>query len=325
MIKKKKGRPPKNNNLDLNNISDDVNINKLNIYPPNKIKLKKVADPILDKNADFSVYMECQYPNKFSTLLNCFKGKNKHIYIIFTKTGLIFNQNKKIENEIMKFECKIFPDNMNTYQMSTDIEVIQVEVDMLHNIFKKIPKKHIFRFSIHHKNDKIFRIVSADLNSSKTRYRDNRLVLSNFISYGLIEVKKKDGILPQYECIIMMESKKFKEICETVKVFSNEVSIICGKVHKNSYSVIFKYNKIPLTSLFVNNISKKFIFIKEPKEDIKNTYNIDPFIKYTKLASLSTIVKLYISSYHPMIIEYSLEPGLGTFQIFVQQQNKIIL
>jgi hypothetical protein len=327
--KRKRGRPKKNKELNLYEIDSDKNVNINNLYPPNLIVLNKIATKILDIDADYTVHMECNKPKVFEILLDGFKGKNKHINLVFTKSGLIFNQgNFSIQKDMVKFECKIFPDKLISYSINDRDEVVQVEIDSLFKIFKTIPKDHIFSFSIHKiEQRKIFRIVNIDPDPVRNKFSDHRVCLNDIIGYCPIRLKRDtEGNLPQYDAIVMFEADDFQKMCKNIGLFTNIFTITCTKITNENgidHCVIFEYNKPPMNASIVHTQCKKFIFLKYPETDIKNEYNMESFIKYIKSAKFSTIIKLYLSRTEPLIIEYSVEPGLGTFQIFVQPQNKI--
>ncbi len=62
--------------------------------------------------------------------------------------------------------------------------------------------------------------------------------------------------------------------------------------------------------------SKYFKFLKETEYVIKNQYNLNTFIKSVKAYNKNKIVKLYVSQNKPLIIEYTLEDGIGIMCIF---------
>lgn len=331
VTKRTRGRPKKNTSLNLYEIGKMKNVNINNQYPPNLIILdKKTAEIIDDPNVDYSIFMQCDKPKVFETLLDGFKGKNKRINLVFTKSGVIFNQsNFKAQSDMVKFECKIFPNNLLAYKMKEDDEVVQIEIDQLFKIFKTIPKNHIFSFSVHKINyQRIFRIVNVDPDTVRNKFTDHRINLNDMIGYYPIKLNVDEkGNLPEYDAIVMFEADEFQKICKNINLFTNIFTITCTEVitenKEVTYCVVFEYSKPPLNASITNTQCPKFVFLKYPTINIKNTYNMESFIKYIKSAKFSTIIKMYLSNIYPLIIEYSVEPGLGVIQIFVQSQNKI--
>lgn len=325
---RKRGRPKKNVELDFNNLNESINVNSKNIYPPNKIVLKKLATIINKVNKDgtvtnkreYNVKLECDKPKIFEILLDGYKGKQQDINMIFTPSGLLFNQSAD-QKDMIKFECKIFPDNLVVYETEETNVVINVEINTLYKILKTIPKESSFAFYIYvTKINKIFRIVNVD--TSRQRYTDRRISVNSVISVAPINFNNTSP----YETIVILESEEFSKICKDMSLFTDNFTISCvlSKVgNVKICKLIFEFNKDNLTSYVISNPCNKTVFIKKPDIDIKNTYNLNSFIKYTKSARHSTIVKLYISKNKPLIIEYSVEPGLGTTQLFVEPQNII--
>ena len=120
----------------------------------------------------------------------------------------------------------------------------------------------------------------------------------------------------------MIESTEFENLCKKrLKKFTDLINI--------SYYdgvIEFGYEKEQLHGSHEYAEDDKFKFIKQPKDksvSIKSKYCLSAFIKYTKCYKLSTITKIYLSNKHPLIIEYDINPGLGTLQIFVQQCNNV--
>ena len=309
---KKRGRPKKNADLDFANLSLSVNVNQKNEYPPNNIILSKMATQLKDK--DYEMILRYDKAKVFETLLKGYKSKQKNINIIFTSSGMIFNHNMDDKDQV-RFECKIFPDNLLEYGLK-DLKkeiIIKVEIDTLHKILKSVPKNHEFSFEMYDgKKDRTFRVVTKD--PIRNKYDDKQITISPITHYNIITFK--DDKL--YDTIIMFEAEEFNKICKNIKLFSTTFTI---NVYKNNLRVVFEYNKDKtLTCYSVLYPSKKCIFIQKPNTDIKNKYNLTSFIKYTESYKCSNVVKLYVSLDKPLIIEYPVEPGLGVFQIFVQSQ-----
>lgn len=320
-MKKKKGRPKKNANLNLHELDSSKHLNTKNIFPPNKMVLGKEAG-LLKKDDEFIVRMSSEHVDVFITLLDRFKGKNKNIHIVFTKTGLIFLQSRaEVKNDMVIFECKIFPDNLLKYEMK-DIntnEILQIDIERFYKIFKSMPKHHEFTLLLYNEDKegakKLFRIVDNDASDKQKGYTDSKLSLNTILRYYPVKTKAAE-----YDCIIMMESEAFQSACKRLSSFSNLLIITYIKADNN---IEFGINTGSLIMENKRTSSKRLVFLKTPDTDIKNIYNMESFQKYIKMSKISTVVKLYMSFDQPLIIEYTIEPGLGTFQIFVQPQNKI--
>ena len=317
IIKRKRGRPSKNKMLDLNKIDHNINVNYKNIFPPNKISVKRSAN-ILHKDDIYSVKLSFNKPKIFQILLDGFKGKQKDINIIFKKKGMIFSQGLTTKNDMTRFECIILSDNLKNYCIK-NVEVIKVEIINLLKILKTIPKDSQFSMVLRKTKEdtKEFAIIYSDI--EKNKHDLHRLDINDIIGYNEVSIPSNC----EYDVIVMMESTEFLKLCQNMSLFTKIFTIAFSK-NNNKYIIefIYKDNESYIgTSSYTS--SKKFKFLKVSDKYIKNTYNLSSFIKYTKSNKFSTIVKLYISVKYPLIIEYSVEPGLGVFQILVESQNNI--
>ena len=328
--KRKRGRPKKNADLNLHILPISKNINVNNIYPPNKIITKKVANEIINNTNNLKALAICNKPKIFETLLSEIKGKHKSIFMIFAKDGIIFSHNKRLniqDKSSVVFECKIFPDELLKYELyksqtETDIvkQVLYININKLYKIFKSIPKDNIVELTINdseyiHKQLFIVNYEPSKIDVNKTTH--------------VLDINSKIGYYPisfddhKYDVIVMMESKYFHDMCKNINSFNNVFNIEFIKCANNSYELLFTHTKDNHLSTISHKEYNKFKFLSYSDKIIKNTFKIDSFIKYTKSHSFSTIVKLYLSQDKRLIIEYNIDPGMGTYQIFIDPIKKI--
>ena len=309
-MKKKRGRPPKNKDLNLLSDTNKFNINKSNIFPPNKINFNETAVIIDEKKTGYLVYIECDKPEILEAIFDILKAKTKQVTFIFTHTGIIFTKNK--DNQSMtNYECKLFPNNLLKYEMidnkkNNHIVAINIDIDNIHKIIKTIKKGSIFSLTIFQRNAKSY----LKLKEGNDMYT---IDLKSITSYKLMKYVKDT----KYDVIFMFEAEEFKKICKKIELFSPEFNIDYSFKKIDNINFNYKINEISYKSVMVE--SPKFIFIKKSKKLIGNKFKMSSMIKYVKCAKFSTIVKIYLSSNHPLIIEYDVG-NLGTFQIFISVQ-----
>jgi hypothetical protein len=317
---KKKGRPKKNKNL---NLGDPINdINTKNLYPPNTIVLDKLANIIVnDKELDHTVYASCDKPAMFATLLECIKGKDTYINIMFDKTGFIFTQADNTHKEMIKYECKIFPDKLIKYDISVDREVVKIELDLLIKTLKCIPKDNIVIFLVYSSEDKrTFRIVNRYKNPKISKYTDTIINITGVLGYTPITCKKTDN---RYDVIYKQEAAEFHKNCVMINKFSKTFNIICSNYTENTYMLDYNYGQGNMQSFIRNPPSENFMYVTLPSNTVKSTFNITAILKPSKLHKISPVVKIYLSNTEPLIIEYTIGDGIGLMQIFCSQHNKI--
>lgn len=315
-MKKKRGRPKKNKDLNLNVTNSSYNINYNNIFPPVNIVSGKSAEII--KNTDILGILGFSDQHVFETLMDVFKGNEKELNIVFTKSGLLLSPPYKDEQkDMVRFEAKIFPDKLGKYQMSSlEDQAFRVNIKNFLDIIKVIPKDVPFDIRLHKIEDKKYCRVWFKRPESD-HCTDIVVTLGHFMGYDPIKQKNNE----KYDAIFMMEAAEFERVCKrTIKPFSSTVDIECI-YRKGKTEVSFKCVKdnIDIQTTFKPN--PKFAVLQTPKKElITGKFNISSFLKYTKCCKLSTVVKLYFSTNKPLIIEYDIKSQLGTLQIFVQPQ-----
>jgi len=317
---KKKGRPKKNKNLNINDAIHDINTS--NLYPPNIIISTKMANKIINtKEIEHTVRVSCDKPSMFATLLDCIKGKDKYINIMFDKTGFSFTQTDNIHKDMIRYECKIFPDKLSAYDLSVDREVIKIELELLIKTLKSIPKDHIVTFLVYSgDNKRFFRILSNDRDKKIKSYVDTIININGTIGYSPITLKNKDT---KYETIYKQESVDFHKNCVKINSFTNVFNIMCSELTKGEIVIDYSYEVGNLCSSIRNPQSFNFVFISTPSSMVKSTFNVGALLKLSKLHKISPVIKIYLSNSEPLIIEYTIGDGMGLMQIFCSQQNKI--
>jgi len=282
---KKKGRPKKNKNLNINDAIHDINTS--NLYPPNIIISTKMANKIINtKEIEHTVRVSCDKPSMFATLLDCIKGKDKYINIMFDKTGFSFTQTDNIHKDMIRYECKIFPDKLSAYDLSVDREVIKIELELLIKTLKSIPKDHIVTFLVYSgDNKRFFRILSNDRDKKIKSYVDTIININGTIGYSPITLKNKDT---KYETIYKQESVDFHKNCVKINSFTNVFNIMCSELTKGEIVIDYSYEVGNLCSSIRNPQSFNFVFISTPSSMVKSTFNVGALLKLSKLHKIIT-------------------------------------
>lgn len=325
--KNKRGRPAKNKGLDLFKLDKSLNINNINIYPAHKIK--GIDNVYVEKtgalNKNIKAYMSCNKPTVFETMMECFKTKEKYITLIFTETGLLFVTQNTV-NSPVKFECKIIPDNLNKYIINNvpdskkEIkQVIKVDITLLHKVLKTIKKSSEFSFIVYHNtsiNKDILRVENIS-SSCKKDYKD--ITVNGSLGYTLIQ-----ETLARPDLIVILESADFMTTIKNASAFHQNITIEYPGSHASLFKLVYDTNNMRgVTEYSEDTKDNKVNFVLKSDKIIHNTYDITAFIRYTKCSKFSTIVKLYIFNGSYMIIEYNVDPGLGTFQLYVNNINTL--
>ena len=95
IIKKPKGRPKRNILLNMKNLDVSKNLNSNNLYPPCAIATNCMAkDGITSGDSSILYHIKFKGVKIFESLFNTIKKKSQKIYIKFSKTGFIINEEK---------------------------------------------------------------------------------------------------------------------------------------------------------------------------------------------------------------------------------------
>ena len=320
-VQKRRGRPPKKKSINLHCLSEfNVNNNKNNIWPVSKIETNyTLTKP--HPNKDYKVLCQCDKPQIFATLFEVLKGRYGETEMSFTKSGIIMKYLKSdVQNDMARLIVKIFPDKLLDYRIRENVSV-RINIASIFKIFKTIPKSTIFIMIIRNVNDTLHLEIC---------YRHyGQLKRFNMSLRSLIYINTYEYIndLSDYPVIAILESSAFTKDCKDIKMFSNVVVIDYSTGKNNIGSLSFIYSDTNMS----NNITMSpftdaddqnphFFFIKKPEFSVSGKYIISAINKYIKCDKFSTITKLYISNENPLIIEYDIEPYIGTIQIFVSTQ-----
>lgn len=315
-----RGRPPKNATLNLRKFTSAHNINNKNIWPPSLIKAS-VPVKIQSSAKKYNVIFSSNTPQIFETILDMVKGRYTHIMLSFDENGIVIKHVLyESNNDIVKFECRILPKKLLEYKYSVPT-VIKFKIDILHNIFKNIKKNTKFTLQIREIRGEYDRQMLMDIvyriNNKKKHYS---FTIPPMITYDPV-IMKKDY---KYDIIALYESESFTRDCREYKNFSDDVTISYNK--KLLYFTFQKDKSWGTTTMnpICGHTTKGnaipnplFVFLRTSKIPFTASYKLSSFLKYTKCSKFSTIIKLYLSTDHPLIIEYDINPGIGVMQIIV--------
>jgi hypothetical protein len=313
-MKKKIGRPKKNNTLDFN-VPLENNLNSKNIWPINKIKSdKELKKP--HKNYKYLVYFKSDNSKIFESILSIIGGRYIYLHFIFDETGLsLKHHSEDILSDISQFKCKILHDKLLDYRIKKKTE-FKIELKELHKIFKSIPSKTPFSFLVgsNNKSSSLYLDIVYNDNNKKNRFGTS---ISNILTNAENNIQQYN-----YDLIILIEASIFAKECENIKRFSN---ILEMSYSKNIFTMSCKANKITYSCSFEAN--NKTILFKEniSKPIISNIFSLSSFNKYVKFAKISNMVKIYMKNSKPLIIEYDLKDKIiyGVTQILVSPQQNI--
>ena len=325
-IPKRRGRPPKNRDMDLRIESDNFNYNKKNIFPPNTININPdYKKRTLDAGGNVQAMLKFNKAVIFNVLIDIFKGKDNKIYMIFKEDGLLFNQSLiSIKKDITRFECKLYADRFIDYAIiaGTTAIGIQVDVEKISNVLKTIPKNHEFIMKVTKVGGSVYLIIEYIIANVGNGTRCI-IKLDDLAAYASM---KASYTIKDYDIIFIMDSKEFQRICQNVINRNSEIIEITYIYDHDRNEIQFSCYDDGVTINSVSYPSKKTVVLKSVRSStqtsgiVSGKYNLSAFIKYTKCKAISTIVKLYLSNRCPLILEYDIDPKLGTLQMFVTQR-----
>jgi hypothetical protein len=320
-MSRQRGRPPRNDGLNLSLTStDNYNNNSKNIWPISTVEDGAVK---FSENDDRN-YIACfksDKPEVFLTLFEAFKGRYDYIAMIFSKSGVeIKHLNGDIRNDMVKAIAKIFPEHLQKYLLKKET-TIKTRINDIFKIFKSIPKKTEFWLAIKEiKNYKNLEIIY--------KYKGHVKKMATVLRPVLCENKFICNYPDSYNVIAILNSDLFARSCKDMQAFNTTCEISYQHDSVKGPEIIFTSEEdtrvkceIFLSPLSDSNgkVNKHFNFIKYSTNSITGKYNIMSFNKYTKCSKISQIVKLYLSNINPLIIEYDVGKT-GTLQLFVQSQ-----
>jgi len=321
-IKKKQGRPKKNSKLNLNIKQPNINNNNNNIYPLSNIHIKIDKTKIIDNINQYFIFKSI-YPGSFTNIFNLIKTKYKNMRWYIDNTGILIKYflPKKILIEKMDIEIKFQKESFTFFKIKKPLN-IKINIDKLYKIFKTIPKNKEFTFIIKKKyknlDPEIYNpfVILLKYTSTENDEKDVELYeidLENFIIKRDIIKIHKDMV---YDAICILDVQRFIDKCNDIKTFSRNITI---KYINNI--LFFEFNELDIRFKKKFILSSKFQIIKHSDKIINGKFNISSFIKYIKCKDITSIVKLYLSNIYPLLIEYDINPGLGTIQIMIDHND----
>jgi len=338
-MKRKQGRPRKNQSFKINVSGEKMNFNTENKYPVYSITncgvdyITKETEPTCISNKNYIVLFYSKYPQTFMMLINLLKSKHSQLIWEFDNTGLSIGYQlpENLKNDIIDIKIKLYANFFDKYLIREKTTII-CDIAEIYKIMKTIPKNNKFAMRIS-KSKSINGVGNVNIEYNpyimqlvyyKNENNESHNDRYDIITHDLVFKKTLKKVTPKmkYPLIVLSDFKRFKKKCNEM---SSMTKIFSMKYINNKLKFTFDSGRCK--NIFTYGESEKFVVIKRPKKGyiISNEYNLSSFIKYiTKCKDdITDIVKLYISNENPLIIEYDIKNQIGTVQIYVDICNHI--
>jgi hypothetical protein len=315
-VVKKKGRPPKTQTNLIENV--EVDYNQKCIIPASNIIAKSFDTPDIDKvNYKFHATFLASQLNSFVKVINVLHSlTNEPCILLIDEGGLVF-QHKEIEKQIPECIIRFFASEMKTFYLKNNQPFsISIQQNTLIKFLKNFDNKlNMSIFIFDNSEDEIinFEQYNKEFNNKRTyslSYSISSLTIGDLSK--MVEFKKSD-----FDLIIILNSGFFVKECKDMKGITQKFEIYCNN---EEFFINFESSGISYSAIQGPSSSIKFIkSFESNSETFNKKMSTIAIHEYIKCSDFSKIVKFYLSKTEniPIILEFDIEPKVGTFQVFL--------
>lgn len=286
IIKKKRGRKPKN---------DDIN------------SLKKDEISNDDETTNFKIATV-----QSAALRIFFMSLNKYFDIItleITNRGIIISEINS-ENNVLVYSC-LSSDRFETYEINKEF-LIHINLKLFCEIIKNIKNNDVLIF--HNKTNNSWDINAR--NNEKNKDDNYTIKLINRPDY-----KKYNFTSQTFNFELSLPSNELKTLITKMKPIKSDSLII--KTTSNSISFICKNKDLSCESIFremANSYEGLQVNRAYSEEDAVGSYSYKYFSLCNGFRDLCNIVHMYIRNDYPIVLEYDVA-SLGKIKICLSPLN----
>lgn len=274
---------------------------------------------------DCAVYLMTIQTNVIKVLFESLKELLQDVNMVFTPEGVRICEIDRYDT--LMVDLFLDKDKLEDYECPQTIE-IGISIPNLYKVLKTMnSNNHLTMYMTKDDLSVLEIVIDSEDSVQKAEFTLNLMDLENDHNIGFPE--------DEYKLVLNMSSNEFKQICQNTKCI--ETKNIRITYSKGTYTFSAEGN---IGSQKITHVAKKLNDDKslydedddevpaEPSEDdefsneiYEGMFNLEKLSSFTKCASITKNVKLYLENDQPLICEYEL--SCGDLNLMLSQINEI--
>lgn len=266
---------------------------------------------IMLSKKDCAVYLETIQTNVIKVLFESLKELLGDVNMVFTPDGVRICEIDQYET--LMVDLFLDKDRLEDYYCPQTIE-IGISIPNLYKVLKTMnTSNHLTMYMTNDDTSVLEIIIDSDDSVQKAEFTLNLMDLENENTLGFPEEK--------YSLILTMSSAEFKQICQNTKCI--ETKNIKITYSKGVYTFWADGN---IGSQKITHVAQKLTDDEEEEPEYDNliyegVFNLEKLSSFTKCATITKKVKLFLENDQPLICEYEL--SCGDLNLMLSQINEL--
>jgi len=264
------------------------------------------------QKSDCAVYLNTIQTNVIKVLFESLKELLGDVNMIFTPEGVRICEIDQFETVMV--DLFLDKDKLEDYYCPKPIE-IGISIPNLYKVLKTMnSSNHLTMYMTKEDLSVLEIVIDSDESVQKSEFTLNLMDLENENTIGFPE--------DEYKLVLNMTSAEFKQICQNTKCI--ETKNIKITYSKGIYTFSAEGN---IGSQKITHVAQKLNDDEDDSEEdfvdeiYEGVFNLEKLSNFTKCASITKNVKLYLENDQPLICEYEL--SCGDLNLMLSQINEI--
>lgn len=269
---------------------------------------------------DCAVYLETIQTNVIKVLFESLKELLGDVNMVFTPEGVRICEIDQYET--LMVDLFLDKDKLEDYYCPQTIE-IGISIPNLYKVLKTMGSQHHLTMYMTKDNLSVLEIViNSDDTVQKAEFTLNLMDLENENNLGFPD--------EEYSLILKMSSSEFKQICQNTKSIETKNIKITYSKGVYTFSADGNIGRQKITHVAEQAMTDE----DEDEENSENAqnrsnmeyiyegvFNLEKLSSFTKCATITKKVKLYLENDQPLICEYEL--SCGDLNLMLSQINEL--
>lgn len=268
------------------------------------------------RKEDCAVYLMTIQTNIIKVLFESLKELLQDVNMVFTPDGVRICEIDRYDT--LMVDLFLDKDKIEDYECQQTIE-IGISIPNLYKVLKTMNNtNHLTMYMTKDDPSVLEIVIDSEDSVQKAEFTLNLMDLENDHNIGFPE--------DEYKLVLNMSSNEFKQICTNTKcIETKNIRIMYSKgTYTFSAEGIIGRQKITRVAENINTGYDKDDGDdkeEEMNEIYEGIFNLEKLSSFTKCASITKKVKLYLENDQPLICEYEL--ACGDLNLMLSQINEI--
>jgi proliferating cell nuclear antigen len=247
---------------------------------------------VFDKE-DCAIYLHTGQANVLKVLYECLKELIGDVNMEFSQDGVRILRMDQFHS--LMVDCFLDKEKLEEYYCPKEV-MIGISIPNLHKLLRTVNNSNLLTMYMLKKDQSKLELLINNADSNRrTEFGLNLLDIDNDEDIGFPE--------DDYKLVLNLTSADFKQICADAK--SVETKQIKITYSKGQYIFSAKGNLGPMKTTIQAEVDNE----EEDNEIFEGNFDLEKLISFTKCASITKNVNLYLGNDLPLICDYELSCG----------------